>query len=631
MPQPVTWGNEVTVTAALGREIPKGIATNKNGVSMIVWDSGSQIFGQMVDPFGAVIGAAVQISTNSGATTYSSPSVTSLSSGDFAVAYLHNSNSGGPDIIGLAGQTISQIGTKIGQQDRSVETLSDYIIGSTSVAQISDGSIVSASSYSYRDFTSVSGYSYGIAVTTRQPDGSSFIRNNRTEKIKVVENRTLLEASPGIVDVAPGADGGAVVSYTLQSPTTGLPQASRTFLTGGIAIYSGPTTSLNFTRDIATTAGDPGTTIMIGSVDFLNKRIWSANLSSTGAIVQSSVDLIDTIGIGSAAPSVDVATIKRPGQSTGYVATWDTRGATYDVVARLAVPGEATSDFIVNTDTTGEQYQGQVAVLPDGRLIFTYASGPGPAYNDTQVDIRAQIWDGRPQVIAGPDGGATLVGRPTGMTFANDVINGGTGNDTIYGLSGHDTLSGGRGNDALFGAEGTDIAKFTGTRAQYQIVPMGAGQEVRDLTTNRDGTDTLADIERLQFSDGILAFDTAGLAGQVYRLYQAAFARTPDTVGLSHNIRLVDGGLTLQQMSSAFIGSAEFQQRYGTNVTDAAYINALYRNVLGRDADPTGLEGWQARLNDGSWTRTTLLIGFSESPENINLIAPQIANGIWMN
>lgn len=186
-------------------------------------------------------------------------------------------------------------------------------------------------------------------------------------------------------------------------------------------------------------------------------------------------------------------------------------------------------------------------------------------------------------------------------------------------------------NDALFGAEGTDIATFTGTRAQYQIVPMGSGQEVRDLTTNRDGTDTLADIERLQFSDGILAFDTAGLAGQVYRLYQAAFARTPDTFGLSHNIRLVDGGLTLQQMSSAFLASAEFQQRYGSNPTDNAYINALYRNVLGRDADPTGLDGWQARLNDGSWTRTTLLIGFSESPETINLIAPQIANGIWMN
>jgi hypothetical protein len=52
--------------------------------------------------------------------------------------------------------------------------------------------------------------------------------------------------------------------------------------------------------------------------------------------------------------------------------------------------------------------------------------------------------------------------------------------------------------------------------------------------------------------------------------------------------------------------------------------------VLGRDADPAGLAGWQARLNDGSWSRTTLLIGFSESPENISKVASAIANGIWL-
>jgi hypothetical protein len=628
MPQPVTWGSEIPVTTSSGRELPAGIATNKNGVSLIVWESASQIFGQMVDPFGRMVGSTVQISTNIAGTEYTAPSVTALASGDFAVAYLHKSISLFP-LVGLAGQTLAQNGALIGAQDRSYDTVGDRVVGTTSITQVADGSIVSASNFSYFDVSTTNLYSNAIGITVRQPNGLSSSSNN-TKKIQIVYRKSQVEASPGIIDIAPGADGGAVVSYTIQNPTTGLPSASQTFLTGGVAIYSGPTASLSFTRDLAIAAGDPGTTTLIGSVDFLGKRIYSANLTSTGAMVDASVVAIDTIGMGSAVASVDVATIRRPGQSTGYVATWDTRGATYDVVARSVIPGETTTDFIVHTGTTGEQYHGQVAVLPDGRMVFAYASGPGPAYNDTQVDIRAQIWDGRPQVITGPDDGATLVGRPNGMTFANDVINGGTGNDVIYGLSGHDTLSGGRGNDTLIGAEGTDIAKFAGSRMQYQIAKMGSGFEVRDLTVNRDGTDTLTEIERMQFSDGILAFDTAGIAGQVYRLYQAAFARTPDTPGLSHNIRLVDNGLTLQQMSSAFIGSAEFQQKYGTNVTDTAYINALYRNVLGRDADPVGLEGWQARLNDGSWTRTTLLIGFSESPENINLLASQIANGILM-
>jgi hypothetical protein len=83
-------------------------------------------------------------------------------------------------------------------------------------------------------------------------------------------------------------------------------------------------------------------------------------------------------------------------------------------------------------------------------------------------------------------------------------------------------------------------------------------------------------------------------------------------------------------MSSAFLASGEFQQRYGTNSSDATYINALYQNVLGRNAEPEGFAGWQGRLNDGSFNRTTMLIGFSESPENITKVAPAISNGIWL-
>jgi hypothetical protein len=173
---------------------------------------------------------------------------------------------------------------------------------------------------------------------------------------------------------------------------------------------------------------------------------------------------------------------------------------------------------------------------------------------------------------------------------------------------------------------GHDIINFAESRSSLSISTNGA---VTSITSARYNW-SVQNAERLEFTDGILALDAAGAAGQVYRLYQAAFARTPDTAGLKHNVGLVDGGLSLQQMSSAFLASAEFQQKYGSDPTDSAYINALYRNVLGRDADPAGLSGWQGRLNDGSWTRTTLLIGFSESPENIAKVAAAIANGIWL-
>jgi len=60
-------------------------------------------------------------------------------------------------------------------------------------------------------------------------------------------------------------------------------------------------------------------------------------------------------------------------------------------------------------------------------------------------------------------------------------------------------------------------------------------------SSNSGTPDTLVSIERIQFTDGTLALDESGNAGQAYRLYQAAFGRTPDTPGLSHNLNLLDG------------------------------------------------------------------------------------------
>jgi hypothetical protein len=51
--------------------------------------------------------------------------------------------------------------------------------------------------------------------------------------------------------------------------------------------------------------------------------------------------------------------------------------------------------------------------------------------------------------------------------------------------------------------------------------------------TDKAGTvDQLSGVERIAFSDATIALDIAGTAGQVYRIYQAAFSRTPDKPGL---------------------------------------------------------------------------------------------------
>jgi hypothetical protein len=188
------------------------------------------------------------------------------------------------------------------------------------------------------------------------------------------------------------------------------------------------------------------------------------------------------------------------------------------------------------------------------------------------------------------------------------------GSDTLVGTAGSDTLDGGAGNDALNGAAGLDTAVFSVARDDYAIALSVSGRTVSD-NFGTDGTDHLTDIERLEFSDKMVAFDIDDTAGQAYRIYQAAFNRTPDEGGLGFWIEQMDNGASLKQVATAFINSAEFKALYGANPTNAQLVTLLYNNVLHRDPDQGGFNYWMNQLNNGM-PREEALIGFSESFEN---------------
>ena len=106
-------------------------------------------------------------------------------------------------------------------------------------------------------------------------------------------------------------------------------------------------------------------------------------------------------------------------------------------------------------------------------------------------------------------------------------------------------------------------------------------------------------------------------SGRMFRLYNASFKRLPDPDGLAYWIdNFSSGRNTIRVVASSFLGSAEFKQRYGEDVTDSTYVNTLYKNVLGRDADTGGLNYWLGQLNSGAETRYEVLLGFAESAEN---------------
>lgn len=109
------------------------------------------------------------------------------------------------------------------------------------------------------------------------------------------------------------------------------------------------------------------------------------------------------------------------------------------------------------------------------------------------------------------------------------------------------------------------------------------------------------------------------LDGQVGRLFSAYFLRQPDRAGYAYWMRQRAAGVSPTTMSSAFADSAEFRARYGA-LGDRAFVELVYRNVLGRAADGPGLDYWTAQLNSGR-SRGEVMLGFSESPEYITSTA----------
>ncbi|MGO4376705.1 DUF4214 domain-containing protein [Pseudoduganella sp. RAF53_2] len=215
---------------------------------------------------------------------------------------------------------------------------------------------------------------------------------------------------------------------------------------------------------------------------------------------------------------------------------------------------------------------------------------------------------------------ATLRGFNIDGGPASENIDGTSGNDNIFGYGGNDSLFGGRGDDYLDGGAGLDEAFYNGNRSEYSVHAYGDRFLVTDLYGN-DGADVLSNIERVSFKDMSVAFDFNGSAGEAYRLYQAAFNRTPDLGGLGFYIHYLDQGMSLESVANGFVNSPEFRSIYGTNPSNTAIITHFYENVLHREPEQAGLDYWVNILNNKQASLAAVLIGFSESQENfVNLI-----------
>lgn len=258
-----------------------------------------------------------------------------------------------------------------------------------------------------------------------------------------------------------------------------------------------------------------------------------------------------------------------------------------------------------------------------GRILgtsfaFDTANVYDPARGDAQLIFRA--------ALAGDDEiyGSDFDDRLGGFD-GNDYIDGGRGNDVMFGGDGDDYIVSGAGSNIIDGGNGLDVAAYPYERDFYLFERHDA--EFTITRTIGHYVDQLTNMERVVFSDGVLAFDDH--AAQAYRLYQAAFDRVPDRDGLSYWVEKLDDGAGLYELANHFVSSPEFSDTYGS-VSNAELVEIFYDNILDRGSDPAGFDYWLGRL-DGGASRAEVLANFSESPENIAQVADAIYLGIWLN
>lgn len=83
----------------------------------------------------------------------------------------------------------------------------------------------------------------------------------------------------------------------------------------------------------------------------------------------------------------------------------------------------------------------------------------------------------------------------------------------------------------------------------------------------------------------------------ITHFYDSTLDRAPDAGGLQHWIDEINGGMTPAAVASRFYASPEYFNRSGG--TNRDWVTDLYREILLREPDPSGLDHWAGKADAG--------------------------------
>jgi hypothetical protein len=299
----------------------------------------------------------------------------------------------------------------------------------------------------------------------------------------------------------------------------------------------------------------------------------------------------------------------------------------YNVTIERAIAGSGGSTIYANN-------AGNTIIGGAGNDVIYQGAGndviSGGGGNDKVVFAKAlstHIINGQSGTLSVSGEGIDSLSAISTLQFSDATISLSSFNSIVGGTANNDVLTAGTGSQLITGGAGLDLVNFGGKRADFVVSAENGGVTFRDQLGS-GGTDLLAGVERVEFSDKTgLALDTDGVSGQLFRLYSAVFDRGPDDAGMGFWLYRMDHGQSLLSVAKGFINNPEFEEAYGANAGNDVYVTKLYNNVLNRAPDAAGYAVQLNALNNGM-AREQLLVNFSESAENIELLSKIIPVGI---
>lgn len=96
-------------------------------------------------------------------------------------------------------------------------------------------------------------------------------------------------------------------------------------------------------------------------------------------------------------------------------------------------------------------------------------------------------------------------------------------------------------------------------------------------------------------------------------VFDLFLGRHADKGGERFFVKMLDSGAREQDVLVALLSSQEYFAHNGH--TNQAFVDNLYQNLLGRQADPTSEQAWVSALNSKQFTRQQVVEAFLDSPE----------------